>query len=75
MSDSALIGAGDLDAPFATRAGATISRRRFLADQSALAERLPANGPWRSRVSAMRYEKKVCVPAPSPSRWRTVGKP
>ena len=44
MSDSALIGAGDLDAPFATRAGATISRRRFLADASALAERLPANG-------------------------------
>ncbi len=44
MSDSALIDAGDLDAPFATRAGATISRRRFLADASALAERLPASG-------------------------------
>jgi acyl-coenzyme A synthetase/AMP-(fatty) acid ligase len=44
MTDSALIGEGDLDAPFATRAGTTISRRRFLADASALAERLPTSG-------------------------------
>ena len=44
MTDSALIGAGDLDAPFAIRAGTAISRRRFLADASALAERLPASG-------------------------------
>ena len=44
MTESALIDASDLDAPFATRAGTTISRRRFLADASALAERLPASG-------------------------------
>ena len=44
MTESALIGDGDLDAPFATRAGAAISRRRFLADAVALAERLPASG-------------------------------
>ncbi len=41
---SDLIDAGDLDAPFATRAGTTISRRRFLADASVLAERLPTSG-------------------------------
>ena len=44
MTDSALVDDRDLDAPFATRAGTTISRRRFLADASALAERLPASG-------------------------------
>ncbi len=44
MTESALIGPGALDAPIATRAGVTISRRRFLADASTLAERLPAHG-------------------------------
>ncbi len=58
MNDSALIGAGALDAPFATRAGATISRRRFLADASALAERLPASGAMLN-LSTDRYRFAV----------------
>ena len=44
MTESGLIAGGDLDAAFATRAGQTISRRRFLADAVALAERLPNAG-------------------------------
>ena len=44
MNDSGLIGAGSLDAAFASVAGAVRSRRQFLADASALAERLPPTG-------------------------------
>ncbi|HEV7576812.1 MAG TPA: CoA ligase, partial [Caldimonas sp.] len=44
MNDSRLISAGDLDAPFANAGGATISRRQYLADAAALAERLPSAG-------------------------------
>jgi acyl-coenzyme A synthetase/AMP-(fatty) acid ligase len=44
MSDTGLIAAGDLDAPLANVAGRLRSRREFIADASALAERLPASG-------------------------------
>jgi acyl-coenzyme A synthetase/AMP-(fatty) acid ligase len=59
MNDTGLIAAGDLDAPFATRPGAaTISRRRLLADASALAERLPAAGAMLN-LSSDRYRFAV----------------
>ena len=44
MTDLPLLGDGDLDAPLARRGTATISRRQYLADATALAERLPARG-------------------------------
>src|SRR4051794_26044805 len=44
MTDAGLIGAGDLDAPFANVGGSTRSRRQFIADATALAERLPSAG-------------------------------
>jgi len=44
MTDAGLIGAGDLDAPFANVGGSTRSRRQFIADAAALAERLPSAG-------------------------------
>nr|WP_323495141.1 AMP-binding protein [Variovorax sp. LG9.2] len=40
-----LLGARDLDAPLAWRAGVPISSRQYLADVTALAEQLPAQGP------------------------------
>jgi acyl-coenzyme A synthetase/AMP-(fatty) acid ligase len=58
-ADAALIGgAGDLDAAIAYRDGAPISRRRYLVDVQALAERLPAAGPMLN-VSADRYRFAV----------------
>ena len=44
MTDVGLIGPGDLDAPFANVGGATRSRRQYIADAAALAERLPSAG-------------------------------
>jgi len=44
MTDCGLIRAGDLDAAFANVAVATRSRRQYLADATALAERLPSAG-------------------------------
>ncbi|MEO7116567.1 MAG: CoA ligase, partial [Caldimonas sp.] len=58
MTSSALLSGADLDAPFATRAGTMISRRRFLADASALAERLPASGAMLN-LSTDRYRFAV----------------
>jgi acyl-coenzyme A synthetase/AMP-(fatty) acid ligase len=43
MTEAPLL-AGDLDAPIAWRDGAPITRRQFLADATALAERLPPSG-------------------------------
>ena len=40
-----LIDTSSLDEPVAWRLGAPISRRRFVADASTLAERLPIVGP------------------------------
>jgi acyl-coenzyme A synthetase/AMP-(fatty) acid ligase len=58
MSDSPLVDGGDLDAPIATRAGVTVSRRRFIADANALAERLPASGTMLN-LSTDRYRFAV----------------
>ncbi len=58
MTDTGLITGGDLDAAFATRAGTTLSRRRFLADAFALAERLPADGAMLN-LSSDRYRFAV----------------
>ena len=44
MTESGLVGAGDLDAPFANVGEATLSRRQYIADAAALAERLPRAG-------------------------------
>ena len=44
MSGLPLIWSADLQAPLAWRAGQAISRRQYLADAQALAERLPARG-------------------------------
>jgi acyl-coenzyme A synthetase/AMP-(fatty) acid ligase len=54
MSDIGLIGGGDLDASFANIGGRTRSRRGFVADASALAERLPAAGAMLN-LSSDRY--------------------
>jgi acyl-coenzyme A synthetase/AMP-(fatty) acid ligase len=58
MSDSPLIRAGDLDAPFALVAGTPVSRRQYLADAIALAERLPASGAMLN-LSVDRYRFAV----------------
>ena len=58
MTEGALIAEGDLDAAFAIRAGRAISRRRFLADAVALAERLPGNGAMLN-LSSDRYRFAV----------------
>jgi len=44
MTDGSLIAPGDLDAPFANGGGPTRSRRQYIADAAALAERLPSAG-------------------------------
>jgi acyl-coenzyme A synthetase/AMP-(fatty) acid ligase len=54
VSDIGLIDGGDLDASFANVAGRTRSRREFIADASALAERLPAAGAMLN-LSSDRY--------------------
>ena len=43
MTEAPLL-AGDLEAPIAWRDGAPVTRRQFIADATALAERLPAGG-------------------------------
>jgi len=58
MTDCALIGAGDLDAPFANVGGSPRSRREYLADVAALAERLPAAGAMLN-LSTDRYRFAV----------------
>ncbi len=58
MSESGLIASGDLDAPFATVDGATRSRRQYLADAAALAERLPVTGAMLN-LSTDRYRFAV----------------
>jgi acyl-coenzyme A synthetase/AMP-(fatty) acid ligase len=62
MSDTALIGAGDLDAPIARIGETTRSRREFVADACALAERLPANGAMLN-LSVDRYRFAVGLAA------------
>ena len=57
MTEVALV-AGALDDAFATRAGTTISRSAFLADASALAERLPPAGAMLN-LSSDRYRFAV----------------
>jgi len=58
MNDARLIDAGDLDAAFANVAGRSRSRREFIADASALAERLPASGAMLN-MSTDRYRFAV----------------
>jgi len=62
MTESGLIADGDLDAAFATRGGTTISRRAFLADATALAERLPPAGAMLN-LSRDRYRFAVGLAA------------
>jgi acyl-coenzyme A synthetase/AMP-(fatty) acid ligase len=62
MTESGLIADGDLDATFAIRAGKAISRRRFLADAIALAERLPPAGAMLN-LSSDRYRFAVGLAA------------
>jgi acyl-coenzyme A synthetase/AMP-(fatty) acid ligase len=58
MIDSALIAEGDLDAAFANIGGRTRSRREFIADATALAERLPYTGAMLN-LSTDRYRFAV----------------
>ena len=58
MTSEALLGSGALDAPIARRDGVAISRRQYLADASALAERLPASGAMLN-LSSDRYRFAV----------------
>ena len=58
MSDAPLVIGSDLAAPIAWRAGLAISRLQFIADASALAERLPAAGTMLN-LSTDRYRFAV----------------
>ena len=58
MSDQPLIWSRDLDAPLAWRAGQAVSRRQYLADVHALAQRLPPCGEALN-LSADRYRFAV----------------
>jgi len=58
MTDDGLIAAGDLDAPFANVGGLTRSRREYIADVVALAERLPSAGAMLN-LSVDRYRFAV----------------
>ena len=62
MNALPLIAGTDLDAPLAWRAGRPISRRQYLADVEALAERLPAHGAMLS-LTADRYRFAVALGA------------
>ena len=63
MTDAAPIVAGELDSPFANVAGGGVrSRREFVADAIALAERLPASGAMLN-LSADRYRFAVGLAA------------
>jgi acyl-coenzyme A synthetase/AMP-(fatty) acid ligase len=58
MTDDCLIAPGDLDAPFANVGGSTRSRREYIADVGALAERLPSTGAMLN-LSVDRYRFAV----------------
>ena len=58
MTDAGLIAPGDLDAPFANVGGTTRSRRQYIADVVALAERLPSAGAMLN-LSVDRYRFAV----------------
>ena len=58
MTDAGLIAPGDLDAPFANVGGSTRSRRQYIADVAALAERLPSAGAMLN-LSVDRYRFAV----------------
>ena len=58
MTDGGLVAAGDLDATFANVGGSTRSRRQYLADAAALAERLPTAGAMLN-LSVDRYRFAV----------------
>ncbi|MBV9892235.1 MAG: acyl-CoA synthetase [Rhizobacter sp.] len=62
MSDAAPIVGGELDSPFANVAGGVRSRREFVADATALAERLPASGAMLN-LSSDRYRFAVGLAA------------
>ena len=67
MTDSRLIGAGDLDAVFANVGGALLSRRQYIADAAALAERLPHAGAMLN-LSTDRYRFAVGLGARAAAR-------
>jgi acyl-coenzyme A synthetase/AMP-(fatty) acid ligase len=58
MTSEALLGAGPLEAAIARRDGVAISRRQYLADTAALAERLPPTGAMLN-LSVDRYRFAV----------------
>ncbi|MEO5845095.1 MAG: AMP-binding protein [Caldimonas sp.] len=58
MTETRLIAAGNLDTPFANRAGKAVSRRQYIADAAALAERLPHAGAMLN-LSTDRYRFAV----------------
>ena len=58
MTDAGLIAPGDLDAPFANVGGSTQTRRQYIADVVALAERLPSAGAMLN-LSVDRYRFAV----------------
>ena len=58
MTSETLLGAGPLEAAIARRDGVAISRRQYLADAAALAERLPPCGAMLN-LSADRYRFAV----------------
>jgi acyl-coenzyme A synthetase/AMP-(fatty) acid ligase len=58
MTVETLLGAGSPDSVIARRGGVAISRRQFLADAAALAERLPASGAMLN-LSSDRYRFAV----------------
>ncbi len=58
MTSEALLGAGPMDAALAYRDGVAISRRQYLADAAALAERLPSAGAMLN-LSVDRYRFAV----------------
>jgi len=62
ISEGGLIRAGDLDAPYANVGGSTRSRREYLADAAALAERLPRAGAMLN-LSIDRYRFAVGLAA------------
>ena len=61
MTEAPLL-AGELDQPIAWRDGAPLTRRQYIADATALAERLPANGAMLN-LSADRYRFAVGLAA------------
>ena len=62
MTDAPLVIGSDLAAPIAWRGGTSISRLQFIADATALAERLPANGTMLN-LSTDRYRFAVGLAA------------